>query len=268
MSSISAKTTTDDVKANVKRAFPGAIENAVLARKVSYTLSAQGFGKNNTQLATSFCCDEVNRELDDELRAMYGFNFNMGGLAGFPFGGVTSFGAMSHHIPNGGSCLVVYGPHVGVDADGNVGKINRKGRTGNGACCGSAAAAAAYVKGVTNGTSKAAPGPEEPTDAQQTWVGSALLPHGERLINAEDEAVELPNALFEGIDEMMKKIVDAGCGEVAGKGLIALLGGIQINTPGENADYFLVKEFQIRNNKGEVVKTKEDLDEWWGESTN
>ena len=241
--------------ANVGKTFPGALPNAALAKKVSEALSANGFGKDNTQLATSLCCDEVNRELDDEFREIYGFNFSMGGLAGFPFGGITSFGAMAHHIPSGGSCLVVYGPHVGVDSEGVVGKVNRKGRPGSGACCGSATAAAGYVKAVTAGEQEAAPGPDDPVDAQQTWVGNMLLPHGERINAAKDAAIEVPHALFDCQDEVIRKIVAAACGEVAGQGMIALLGGIQINTQGNNSDFFLVKKFDILNNKGDIVKS-------------
>merc|ERR1712003_423549 len=113
-------------------------------------LAEHGYG-GTTLLASSLCCDEVNRVLEKDFSAIYGDNFSMGGLAGFAFGGVTSFGAMAHHIPKDGSCLVVYGPHVGVDSDGVVGKIDRRGRDATGAWCGSAAAAAGYVSKVFSG---------------------------------------------------------------------------------------------------------------------
>ena len=226
-----------------------------MAKQVKKALQAHGFTSSNTQLATSLCCDEVNRELDDEFRSIYGFNFSMGGLAGFPFGGVTSFGAMAHHIPLGGNCLVIYGPHVGVDSDGVVGKINRKGRPGpSGACCGSATAAAGYVQCVLAGETKEAEPPTDPIDAQQYYVGAKLLPYGERIKAAKDVGVEVPLALYDSQDAMMKNIVAAACKEVAGKGLIALLGGIQINTPGNNSDFFLVKTFDIMNNEGNLVE--------------
>ena len=44
-----------------------------------------------------------------------------------------------------------------------------------------------------------------------------------------------------------------GCGEVANEGKIALLGGIQINTPAGTKEYFLPKVFEIRNNSGEKI---------------
>lgn len=238
----------------VKSAFPGALTNAEIVEKVKSTLTSHGFGKNSL-LATSLCCDEVNRVLEKDLAAVYGDNFSMGGLAGFPFGGITSFGAMAHHIPTGGSCLIVYGPHVGVDSTGVVGKVDRRGRPGSGACCGSATAAAGYVKSVTCGDAAAAGPPTNSIDAQQTFVGSALLPYGERLEKAEEPTVELPLALFDGMDKMMKRIVAAGCGEVGGNGKIALLGGIQINTPEGTSDYFLPKVFELRNNTGDVIET-------------
>jgi len=241
-------------ESKVKSIFPGALTNTQLVTQVKEVLSRHGFTTTNTLVASSLCCDEVNRVLEKDFAKVFGDNFSMGGLAGFPFGGVTSFGAMAHHIPIGGSCLLVYGPHVGVDSQGVVGKVDRRGRPGSGTCCGSAAAAAGYVKVVTKGDASPASLPSISIDAQQAYVGAALLPHGERLESAEDADVELPLALFDAIDEMMKKIVTAGCGEVGGNGMIALLGGVQINTPEGTSDYFMPKSFQIWNNNGSLVQ--------------
>ena len=183
--------------------------------------------------------------------------FVMGGLAGFPFGGVTSFGAMAHHIPDGGSCLVVYGPHVGIDPFGTVGKVTRRGRANAGACCGSAAAALGKIrKGAMVPKQDSVPGQLPPTnslDAQQAYVEAELAPYADRLLNADDRNVELPFALFDAQKKMMDSIVAQGAGEVGGDGKIALLGGIQINTPDGIDDYFLPLNFEIRNKKGELV---------------
>lgn len=241
------------VTEKIKTSFPGAFTSHALAEKVSSILTDEGYDDKKTLFATSLCCDEVNRDLEDDFRKIYGSNFSMGGLAGFPFGGVTSFGAMSHHIPDKGSCIVMYGPHVGIDYDGNVGKVNRRGRPGSGACCGSANAAAAYVKQIRAGEREQLENPEDILDAQQTWVGAQLIPYGERLENAVDADIELPLAFFDAQDNLMLRIVERGCGEVAGNGMIALLGGVQINTPEHTGEYFLPKRFEIRNNKGEMV---------------
>lgn len=237
----------------VMSSFSSAITNADLVSRVSSALDKYGYG-DTTLLATSLCCDEVNRELDRDFGKFYGEHFSMGGLAGFAFGGVTSFGAMAHHIPTGGDCLIVYGPHVGVDADGNVGKINRRGRESSGACCGSGVAAAGYVDSVRKGKRDPAAPATNALDAQQTFVGNMLLPHGHRLEAAEDTMAELPLAMFDAQNELMQQIVAAACGEVGGDGKIALLGGVQINTPAGTPDYFLPMNFEIRDNKGRLIQ--------------
>ena len=241
------------VVTKINAAFPGAIKSSELSSKVQAVLSKNGYDDEKTLLATSLCCDEVNRELESDLIKIYNDNFSMGGLAGFAFGGVTSFGAMAHHIPTGGSCVIVYGPHVGVDSDGTVGKVNRRGRGASGACCGSAAAAAQYVKNVGAGEIEASGPPADPIDAQQTFVGNMLLPQGPRIAEAADASVELPLALFDEQDKLMKSIVTKACGEVHGDGKIALLGGIQINSPEGTSEYFLPKVFELWNNKGEKI---------------
>ena len=120
------KPTVEDesVTDRVQECFPGAVKSKVLASTIQKALSKQGYADDTTLVATSLCCDEVNRELELDITKIYNNNFSMGGLAGFAFGGATSFGAMAHHIPTNGSCLVVYGPHVGVDSEGTVGKVN------------------------------------------------------------------------------------------------------------------------------------------------
>lgn len=225
-----------------------------MLKKIEEVLKPFGYGSTSL-VATSLCCDEVNRPLENELAKYYDEPFVMGGLAGFPFGGITSFGAMAHHIPDGGSCLIVYGPHVGVDTLGTVGKINRRGRTGSGSCCGSAAAALGNIR---KGAMVPTPATELPAtdslDAQQAYVNAQLAPYGERLLAADDRNVELPYALFDAQRKMMDLIVDKGVSALESTEKVALLGGIQINCPDGISDYFLPLSFEIRNSEGKKIK--------------
>jgi len=244
-------------EAKINMAFPGALTNAELMSRIGERLEAYGYGPS-TMVATSLCCDEVNRPLEKALAKQYDEPFIMGGLAGFPFGGVTSFGAMAHHIPDGGSCLVVFGPHVGVDSFGTIGTVNRRGRAKGGACCGSAAAALGNVrKGamVPKPGEATAPANIESLDAQQQFVNNALLPYGEKLLMASDQNVELPYALFDAQKQMMEGIIGKGAGAMEGNGYIAMLGGIQINTPDGTSDYFLPLTFDLKNSQGKLVKS-------------
>ena len=223
-------------------------------KKIKPILEKYGYGKT-TLVATSLCCDEVNRPLEKALAGQYDEPFVMGGLAGFPFGGVTSFGAMAHHIPDGGSCLVVYGPHVGIDGNGSVGTVNRRGRAKGGSCCGSAAAALRKIrKGAMVPKDESAPADLPPTnslDAQQAYVDAELAPYATRLLNANDRNVELPFALYDAQKKMMDSIVAQGASAMEGTGNIALLGGIQINTPDGVSDYFLPLNFELRDYQGQ-----------------
>lgn len=234
-------------------AFPGALKNKDLVSKVSNSLGKYDFGSSNSLVATSLCADEVNRVLEKDFSKAFDYNFHMGGLAGFPFGGVTSFGAMASHIPDGGSCLVVFGPHVGVDSTGAVGTVERRGRAEGGACCGSAIAASGYVASVAEGGQKNGP-PTVPLDAQQNFVGNMLLPYSKRLENAKDKMVELPYALYDAQKKMVGDIIKAGCGNVAGDGKIAVLGGIQINTPEGTSDFFKPISFEVYDNSGKLLE--------------
>lgn len=235
----------------IMRTYPKALPNHDLVERVTAELQHYGYGKNSL-LCTSLCCDEVNRPLEKDFQANFGDHFNIAGLAGFAFAGLTGFGAMASHIPDGGSCLIVYGPHVGVDTAGNVGTVDRRGRSHGGACCGSAIAACKYVEEVMAGAAEGA-APVEPLDAQQAYVSKLLLGKGERIKNADDKMVELPLAMFEAQDDYILEIIGKGAKNIPKNSHMAILGGVQINTPDGMSDYFLPLRFEIRNNQGNVV---------------
>ena len=237
----------------IGKVFPGALSNSEITSTVVPLLAEKGFTPDNTLLATSLCCDELARQLEDDFNQIYGNNFNLGGLAGFPFGGNTAFGAMSAHIPDDGSCLIVYGPHVGISKDGTVGKVERVGIELLDNCCGSAIAASSYVKGITDGDFAVTTGVRSFTDFQQGAVQQMILPHGNRLSDAKDRMVELPLALYDSQDVLMKEIVKTGSAGGKKNGY-AVLGGIQINTAPDTLDYFLPLRFELVNTKGEVVE--------------
>lgn len=236
----------------IKLIFPGAINYEQLEARIGKVLATKGYTPESTLLATSLCCDELARTMEKDLCKVYGNNFNLGGLAGFPFAGNTGFGAMAAHIPDDGNSLIVYGPHVGVATSGGIGKVERRGIELVDNCCGSAIAASNYIRGITEGGASITTAIQEFTDFQQGAVQELLLPHAKRLADAEERMRELPFALFDSQDLLMRDIVQTGASRV--KNNIALLGGIQINTAPEALDYFLPLRFDYMNNKGEVIE--------------
>eukprot|EP00980_Cylindrotheca_fusiformis_P015222 scaffold4225_cov128-Cylindrotheca_fusiformis.AAC.2 len=241
-----------DFDAMVQERFPGAIDNGTLERTVVGMLADRGFTAANTLLATSLCADELARKLEDDFVKVYGNNFNLGGLSGFPFAGNTGFGAMAAHIPDNGYCLTVYGPHVGIAADGTVGKVERDGIALIDTCCGSAVSAYGYLKSITEGGATVTTNIQSFTDFQQGAVRELILPHGKRLIDAEEPMIELPYALYDSQDLLMRSIVTAGAAGT--KGGLAMLGGIQINTGPTTQDYFHPLRFDLIDTSGNVVE--------------
>jgi hypothetical protein len=247
-----APTEKTEYDAFVIEKFPGAISNKDIATRVVSVLEKKGFTADNTLLATSLCADELARRLEDDFVKIYGNNFNLGGLSGFPFAGNTGFGAMAAHIPDDGSCLIIHGPHVGVSKTGLVGKVERVGIELVDNCCGSAIAASNYLKGITDGGAIMTTKLQEFSDFQQGAVQELILPHGKRLADAKDRQLELPFALYDSQDVLMQDIVKKGSGGLKKNGA-AVLGGIQINTAPDTLDYFLPLRFDLVNNKGQII---------------
>lgn len=165
---------------------------------------------------------------------------------------------MAHHVPTDGHIVICYGPHVGIDFDGVVGKVNRRGHTGSGACCNTAIGALAYVKAVKTGCVViSSPEVNDPTDAQQVFINHILMDEADRLLDAgeEKEMIELPHAVFDAQGKLLKRIMDKCCPSDIKEGTkIALLGGIQINSPEGTPEYFLPKKFHLLNSNGEFVE--------------
>jgi hypothetical protein len=232
-------------------AFPGAVPNRELVRGVSRALGPRGFvvgGGGSTLLATSLCCDELSRALEADLSIEFGGGgagdapcFRLGGLAGFPFAGATGFGALLSHVPDSGSCLIVYGPHCGIDGRGTAGTVPRRGKRHGGPCCGSAAAAARRV--LLRGPRP--PPAADPLDLEQASVVAHLAPYADRLRSAADPMEEVPYCLYEAQDAIMHQILGRCRGEAGGRTPLALLGGIEINTPPSEPDYFLPLRFDV-----------------------
>ena len=115
---------------------------------------------------------------------------------------------MLHHVPKNGNIVIAFGPHVGIDFDANVGKVNRRGHLGSGACCNTAIGAMAYVKAVKEGSIIDSPDPSDPCSAQQVFLNAELMKHSDRLLGSPNPDVELPHCIFDSADTLLKRILD------------------------------------------------------------
>jgi Limiting CO2-inducible proteins B/C beta carbonyic anhydrases len=73
----------------IAEVFPGSLKNKDLVVRVKRALRKYDFGSDSL-LVTSLDPDEVNRVLEKDFGYAFKEDYNMGGLAGFPFGGVST----------------------------------------------------------------------------------------------------------------------------------------------------------------------------------
>jgi len=122
--------------------FPTAILSGDCEQAIYQTLKGRGFTSSNTLLGHSVCSDEVNTRGEQLIPLLIDRwnkkGFALGGLAGLPFAGKSGFGAYLHHVPDDGKLLVVFAPHVGVDAEGKIGGLQRDGQVKVSNACGAA----------------------------------------------------------------------------------------------------------------------------------
>lgn len=126
------------------RIFPTAMLSGDLDAAIATTLARRGFTPKNTLFAHSICSDEVNNkdeQLVDLMVTRWQEGFTLGGLAGLPFAGKSGFRAYLHHVPDSGKLLVLFAPHVGIDAEGRIGALQREGQEALSKACGAAVGA-------------------------------------------------------------------------------------------------------------------------------
>lgn len=233
--------------------FPNAITYNEMLNYITKSLLDTGFDIPKTLLGTSLCCDELNRPLEQLLAKIFDTNYSLGGMAGCPFGGVTSFRKLKLHIPDGGNAVIVYGSHVGVGTQGQVGSVERKRKEEGDLCCRSAILASEYVSHVYHGGTPDPP-PMDPSDISQYYVQNMLQPHAERLEHSTNKMVELPYVLYEEQLQLLRRIIKEGS-EAGFPGTVAVFGGIQLNTPPGYVDYFVPLNGDLYGEDGEILSS-------------
>lgn len=119
--------------------FPNSMPQGDFVRHSYEALKAQGFRDQNTIAFVSVCRDELTLPLVEKIKKTWGEAFIFSSLAGMLFLGKTGFLAAQHHAPNkeGRERHVYFAfPHIGLDAEGHIGRYNRPGRLQTSQACG------------------------------------------------------------------------------------------------------------------------------------
>merc|ERR1719330_2022661 len=158
------------VKGAVISKFPGAMPGNKVVDLMLDSMKRYGIRKNNVVYGMAICPDEINGNrghVTTILTRYYGRNFFVGGLGGVPFVGKTGFAAFSHHVPDDGHVVIVFGPHIGISPDGEPGKVLRAGQAELSTACGALTACYAQCTGGTTMRS-------DKRDIEQSWLREKL----------------------------------------------------------------------------------------------
>jgi len=217
--------------------FPGALPGQAVVSRTAKILDVYGLDGDNTLYGQSICPDEINNHdscLANLMKEFWGEVFPMGGIGGAPFVGKTGFMAFSHHVPDDGHVLIMFGPHISISEEGELGKFVREGQTQDSLSCGALLNAYNDCRDVGKGNF-------DPNDMQQCWIKETILEHIDRINAAPEPLPVLLHVAFESIREKLLRIVNTHFGT----GRLVLLGGIQINLPAPYADHFQPIFFQV-----------------------
>ncbi|MBN2799028.1 MAG: hypothetical protein JXX28_07760 [Deltaproteobacteria bacterium] len=101
-------------------------------------LAAEGFAPENTLAGVAVCRDELTRPFVAMVREVWGEAFELGSLGGLVFAGKAGIAAMLAHTPvRRRRRAVFFGlSHVGIDVDGEVGRVHRDGHPEASYACG------------------------------------------------------------------------------------------------------------------------------------
>jgi hypothetical protein len=224
----------------IKKHYPEAQEGKVFTRDLVEKLTDQHkFDLTKTLLATSVCSDEIIRSATNFREYVsYSHPFSLGGLAGIPFSGLTGFKAFASHIPDNGSAIILYGPHIGVSENGTVGIVERVGQNRPSTCCG---ALKASVDGLSDKNASSA---DLDIDYQMSVIEREVRASREKVVAHDIPLVAATDAMYGFIHERMHKLME-GAKESFQNYKVALIGGVIINTDYTFQDWFELRNFKV-----------------------
>jgi hypothetical protein len=163
--------------------------------------------------------------------------------------GKTGFTAFSHHVPDDGHVVILFGPHVAISEAGELGKYLRHGQHKHSTACG--AVLAAYNAALSGDL-----GEFDAHDVQQSFLKDRISKKLGSIGAAENPLRALMYEAYYCVEEALKKIVNHNFGS----GRLVLIGGIQINLPEPYEDHFLPLKFEVSSKSEGPVDLMHELE--------
>ena len=234
----------------INKYFPGALTGRETEEAVFEVLKQHGITEDNTIFTDCSCPDEINHDDPEEdvcmlFQKRYKNVFPLSGLGGLPFTGKTGWHAMSSHVPDDGHIVVLVGPHVGIDCEGNVGKVNRKGQANVSSACGAAIGALAALQAGEKTNFK-----NGYQDHQMDCVKHLLEPHVKDIEKCDNQQAALAYKMFDVAEKFLDDVIHLNWQGPNSK--LSIIGGIMINCDEKGSDRFLPLKFVTRTKTQET----------------
>lgn len=233
----------------VKEHYPNAVTEIAFIEQIWQVLGEnKAIDLSKVLLADSVCADDVIpiHESDipltkrlGKLRKHFLGPFSMGGLAGIPYSGLTGLSTVAHHIPDGGSVLIAYGPHIGITDSGELGRLLRPGQHKESAACGALTLAIEHFRSSPDYVP-----PYNEDDTEQMTLERRLLPFRTQILEAEKPLLVATEIAYTIIHELIHRYVRSNKNAFACE-YLALAGGIVINTSPNAEDYIDLRHLSL-----------------------
>jgi hypothetical protein len=252
----------EDAEITQKLLFPTAMLSGDADKAIARTLKKRGFTPENTLFGHSVCSDEINNRKEQLLPLMmnrWQEGFALGGLGGLPFAGKSGFGAYLHHVPDDGRLLIVFAPHVGIGADGQVGALQRNGQAKVSSACGAAIGAYKTLQNRKKNPIASDPllvldvvKPEytDKFDPQLDQIVQLLAPRLSGIDDSEDSIAFVTYQMYGIIRELITACITQTADTFDYASEVAVVGGVIINRR-KGGDFFQPLSFESRR-KGEL----------------
>ncbi|MDI1353828.1 MAG: hypothetical protein PSX36_02835 [bacterium] len=222
----------------IRKTFKGAMRTCEFSAIILHYLEVKyKIPKDKVLMGVSTCVDDIiytkNFHSNPNIKGL----FHLGGLAGLPFTGVSGLGALSHHIPEGGTMLLLLEPHIGYSADKGWGYILRYDQHAPSTCCGALMGTLSKLK------DNKLTGKVSDEDYQADKIGQFALEHKDQILKADIPIVEFTKMISRESEKQIREHVMQV--DMEHMNYIVILTGVLINTDYNYSDYQVIKHIVI-----------------------
>lgn len=232
-----------EIEKRIQQFYPGAVAGDEAVEKYLSKLQKEHqVDLTKVLFATSICSDDANFSAD--FSKVLSRPFVMGGLGGLPYTGFTGMVAYAHHIPDGGDAFIFYGPHIGINEEGELGRMRRIGQSADSNSCG--ALMLALDRLITEEDEEVYVPMASEVDYQQILLERSLMPFKHDIVNSAFPKKAITDKTYDIIHKLLHKYVAMAKNEFHCQRII-FLGGVIINTDPDHQDYIDIRNFEVLN---------------------